>query len=89
MKIVDVNAAIAAASTASFLAAYGITNRLMVDTITDAFIALCERWYNDHGKEFDMTTELLDGSAIDFAINGIAQIHDMAMAVGKMMSFGE
>ena len=89
MKIADINAAIAAASTTSFLAAYDIKDRETIDSLAYAFTGLCEKWYDMHGKKFNPAEELFDFDAITFAINGIAKLHDMAVAVSKMMSFGE
>jgi hypothetical protein len=89
MNIVDVNVAIVATATASFLAAYDIKDKKTVEALSEAFVGFAEKWYTENNKPFDLKNEMLCEDAIVYAVSGIAQAHEMAVAVSKMMSFGK
>ena len=75
MNIVDANVAIVATATASFIAAYDIKDKKTVEALSEAFVGFAEKWYTENNKTLDLS--------------GIAQAHEMAAAVSKMMSFGK
>lgn len=89
MEIVKVNIAIVMASTMAFLAAYDIKEQNTAKAVSEAFIGLADKWYSEHGKNFDIENEVICDEAVTYAVCGIAQAHDMASAVTKMMSFGK
>lgn len=89
MNIVDVNVAIVATATAAFLAAYDVKEKRTTEAISEAFVGFAEKWYTENNKTFDLKNEMLCEDAIVYAVSGIAQAHEMAVAVSKMMSFGK
>ena len=87
MKIVDINSAIVMTATVSFLAAYEIKDENTAAALAEAFVGFAEKWYIENNKPFDLANEVLCNDAIGFAVCGIAQAHEMAVTVSKMMSF--
>ena len=89
MQIVDINTAIVMASTMAFLAAYDIKDKNTAHNVSEAFIGFVDKWYTDNGKSMDFENEVMCDEAVLAAACGIAQAHEMAVTVSKMMSFGK
>ena len=89
MQIVDINTAIVMASTMACLAAYDIKDKNTAHNVSEAFIGFVDKWYSENGKTIDFEKEVMCDEAVLSATCGIAQAHDMAAAVSKMMSFGK
>jgi hypothetical protein len=90
MKVVDINVAIVATATASFIAAYNLTDKKTVEALSEAFVALAQKWYAENGEEeIDLESEVFCEESIIYAVSAIAQAHEMSEALAKMMSFGK
>lgn len=89
MQIVDINTAIVMASTMAFLAAYDIKDKNTAHNVSEAFIGLVDKWYSEKGRTMNFEEEVMCDEAVLFATCGIAQAHEMASAVSRMMSFGK
>lgn len=89
MQIVKVNTTIVMVSTMAFLAAYDIKDNETAKAVSEAFIGFVDKWYSENGKILDLENEVICDEAVTYAVCGIAQAHDMASAVTKMMSFGK